>query len=288
MKNSPIAIISRNKGSSVWALVVAAFIFAISVPQVQAFGGGSGNPFGNGSFFSNEGTFQATIRGLNLSGVSTFSTGSSASGNSTSSSGSFEVIYEGTGYTGNVDANIDAASSSIAAAMEASVVRGGNGTSTTTLSSNYTVTGTSSNGTAVVNLPDLVVTTTSDKGNGTITTDTTTTTGRTEVISIPSDVAGWVDTIATSTYQDTSYVAGSYTAKLKNSYPNQIFAGSGAMAFTGIDFTLAPPALVTETVAVSVKGVRISDTAQDYTAQAVQAPSVITTTTLENRGAAAQ
>ena len=250
-------------------LALLLFVPILTAPLAKAFGGGNGNPFSNGTFFSNNGTFQTTVRGVNLSGVATFSTGSSASSNSTSS-GTFTVSYQGLSYTGNVDATMDAAGGTIAATMEASVARGGSGTVTETLSMTPKSTG-------IINLPDQVTEVVVNDGNGTITTTTTTTSGLTQTITIPG-----VQEIATTKYMDTLYASGSFTAKLKNSYPNQIFKGKGSMEFTAISFDLTPPALVSTTVAISVKGSRTSDTAQSFTAQTTQAPSVLTTTTIQS------
>jgi len=274
------------------ALVFAAPI--LTAPLASAFSGGNSNPFGNGSFFPNEGSFQATIRAVNLSGVATFSTGgSSSSSNSTSSngtsSGSFTVTYQGSSYTGNVDASMDSAGGTIAATLEASVSRGGNGTVSNVLSSSYQLSGNSTDttvygGTAIITLPDQV--TTVDDGAGNITT--TTISGQTQTINLPSTVVStpgyeWVDQVATSEYMDTLYAAGSFTAKLGNSFPNQIFKGSGSIAFTSINFSISPPALVTTNVEVSVKGSRTSNTAQSFTSTTAEAPFVLTTTSPQTR-----
>lgn len=272
MKMSSILTSSRKKSFFVATALVV--LPVLTSPIAMAFGGGNGSPFSNGTFFPNEGTFQTTVRGLNLSGVATFSTGTSSS-NSTStstSSGTFTVVYQGLSYTGNVDASYDAAAAQIAATMEASVTGTGNGTLTTnstqTLSSTYGVVGTQ---TDVIELPSTSVT--SFTGNITVVPGGQTT--------VTSNILGWQDTIytydTTTKYQDTYYVSGSFAAKLQNSYPNQIFKGKGSMTFTSINFTLSPPVLASATVAISVKGVRISDTVQSYADQTVQAPSVFTT-----------
>ena len=323
MKTTSTLYNLRRKSSfALLALLLALFLPIATSPVVMGFSGNNGNPYSNGTFFSNTGTFQTTIRGVNLSGVATFSTGdTTATG---TSSGNFAVSYKGLSYSGSMDASIDTAGGTIAATMEASVTRSGSGTASNTIASSYEPTGTQTvnGGTSVVNtpdqtttgtttiaggatipLPDLVTTitvtappaaptTTETKITGrtqsidTITPTTTTISGQTQTINNPdstADTYGWVDTIANSTYIDTAYTSGSFTAKLKNSFPNQIFKGKGTMAFTAINFTLLPPVLETTNVAISVKGSRISDTAQTYTDQTTQAPSVITTTTVQNR-----
>ena len=282
MKPSSVLSSFRRKSSFALAALVATFLIPfLTSPTAMAFGQNSGDPFGNGTFFPTDGTFQTTIRGKNLSGVATFSTG----GNSKiSTTGTFSVSYQGTSYSGNVDGSIDPAGGTIAATLEASVAGLGSGTTTETLSSAYGVTGTATvaGGTAVVNLPDQVTVVDAPPALPV----TTTISGLTQTITLPdttTDVMGWMDTIAKSTYQDTAYVSGAFTAKLKNSFPNQIFKGNGTMTFTSINFDLLPPQLVSTEVSIGVKGVRISDTAQTYTPKTVQAPSIITTTSVQNR-----
>lgn len=265
------SVISNSRKKPLFIAAALVILPVLTSPLALALGGGNGSPFSNGTFFPNEGTFQTTVRGLNLSGIATFSTGTSNS--TSSSSGTFTVAYQGLSYTGNVDASIDAAASTIAATMEASVTGTGSGTLTTnsteTLDSTYGVVGTQ---TDVIDLPSTVATN-SITGNITVVPG-----GQTNVT---SNILGWQDTIytydTTTKYQDTYYVSGSFTAKLQNSYPNQIFKGKGNMTFTSINFTLSPPELASATVDISVKGVRISDTVQSYADQTVQAPGVFTT-----------
>jgi hypothetical protein len=291
MKNPSILLNFRNRSVfALSALFLVIFLAIITSPVAMAFSQNNGDPFSNGTFFPDEGTFQTTVRGKNLSGVATFSTSgdSSTSSSNSTSSGSFSVSYQGLSYSGNVDASMDSADGSIAATMEASVSRGGNGTATSTLSSTYGVTGTAvGNGTSVVmqtTTTQIVVDNTADVPPGGIST-TTTTVNAPVTLSSPTTTptSGWTDTIATSTYMDTLYSSGSFTAQLKNSFPNQIIKGKGSMEFTSINFDLLPPALVTTTVPISVKGSRTSNTAQSFTDQTAQAPSVITTTKVQNR-----
>ena len=283
MKTTPVLLdFRRNSFFARLALFLVVFVPIATSPVAMAFGGPNSNPFGNGSYFSTEGTFQATIRGKNLSGVATFSTGDAAA--SVMPSGSFTVSYQGTSYSGNVDASIDPAAGTIAATFEASVAGLGSGTATETVSSTYGVTGTT---TALTESIVMQTTTTQTVVSAPPAPDTTTTTTVNAPVTLtsstPVDVMGWTDTIATSEYQDTNYVSGSFTAKLKNSFPNQIFKGNGTMTFTSINFDLLPPQLVSTEISIGVKGVRISNTAQTYTPQTVQAPSIITTTSVQNR-----
>jgi len=283
MNTTPVLLNLRKTLSfGLLTLFLVVLLPIATSPVAFASAGSNSNPYSNGTFFTNEGTFQTTIRGKNLTGVATFSTGDAAA--AVIPSGSFTVAYQGLTYTGNVDASIDPAGGTVAATMEASITRQGSGTVTDTLSSSYVPTGTQnvSGGTAVVNLPDQVTVVDAPPALPV----TTTVSGLTQTISLPDSTAptyGWVDEIGTTKYQDTTYASGSFTAKLQNSFPNQIFKGKGKMAFTAINFDLSPPALVTTSVNISVKGVRISDTAQTFTDQTVQAPSVITSIDFVNR-----
>jgi hypothetical protein len=280
-----------------------------SPTKLHAFGGPPGGPFGNGSFFPTQGTFQATLRAINLSGVATFnSTGGGGQtqlqttaqitdGNSTASlqeqqasaGGYFSIFYSGTTYTGNVDGGIDPAAGSISVLLEGSNPGGGNQT-TNTVSSNYTVVGSENvdGGTAIIPLPDQEVENIQYDGNGTIISRSITRfSGRTEEILLPDtveDAYGWVDTITTYSYKDSFYTAGYFDAKLQNSFPNQIFKGKGMMTFTSVDTTQKKPVLKTETVPISVRGVRLSSVSSSYTAQPVSKPTVVESVTVENRG----
>jgi hypothetical protein len=71
------------------------FLFSSS-PEAPAFGGPPGGPFSNGSYFPNDGTFSAVVRGENLSGTLQFSTSSNAS-----STGVASIYYDGDTYLGN-------------------------------------------------------------------------------------------------------------------------------------------------------------------------------------------
>ena len=315
------ALRGKSLNALVCSLLGAALAILGSTPA-HAMGGGNGSPFSNGTFFPTEGTFQTTIRGVNLSGVATFSTSGSnsttsgTSSNSTSS-GSFTVAYSGLSYTGNMDASIDPAGGNIAATMEASVNRFGSGNATTTLSTSYQLTGTytttngtTTNGTTTngttsgggtYTIPGTTSVTIDNTGNvppGGISSTTTTapviltypTTNTASTTTPGTTTPGtttpnyqWVDKLANSSFTDTLYASGSFTASLQNSYPNQIFKGKGSMTFTSIDFSLAPPTLTTTKVNISVKGVRTSNTEQAYTSTTVQAPSVLTTISYKGR-----
>jgi hypothetical protein len=109
---------------------------------------------------------------------------------------------------------------------------------------------------------------------------------RSAVVNNPDTVAddfGWIDTIATSTFLDTPYASGFFNARLENSFPNQVFNGDGAISFSEVNETAVPPVLQMVDVPIKVRGVRISNSTQNYTAKTVQKPTVVTSTVVENR-----
>jgi len=408
-------------------LVVLAVIALASPQRLLAFGGPPGGPFGNGSYFPTEGTFQATIRAMNLSGVATFNSNGGAgqdtpastqesgqarteTAGQASTGGTFAVSYQGSSYTGNVDGSINPSGGSIAAVLEGSSgtsSAGGNGTSApttvvNTLDSVFGVIGTRNvdGGTRVVIVQETfddtvdggtrlesgqetvyeildggqrldtvnvqrvvvipggtdpinkltlseevtdintIVTNSTINGTTTNSTEVTTVTKTTttqvpitlpsttqnvtetesalvnnpsilqtftvnitrtvdnpdsiqsftsnvsQVVDNPDTVAddfGWIDTVATTIFSDSLYASGYFNARLKNSFPNQVFKGDGAMSFSQVNETAVPPVLEMVDVPINVRGVRISNTTQNYTAKTVQKPSVVTSTVVENR-----
>ncbi|HEY5814664.1 MAG TPA: hypothetical protein VIT23_18670, partial [Terrimicrobiaceae bacterium] len=107
-------------------------------PSYGSGGPPNGNPFSNGTFFPSGGTFQAIMRGKNLTGVATFSTIGVDDG-STSGGGIYSVFFDGVTYVGNVNAAIDVNSGKIAATFEGSVPRLGEGTGTSVVNSEFTL-----------------------------------------------------------------------------------------------------------------------------------------------------
>ena len=89
--------------------LVAIFQFS-SAPQTRAFGGSPGGPFSNGSYFPNDGTFSAVVRGENLTGTVQFSTTSGSGkiteppingGGGSGSTGVSTLYYDGDTCLGN-------------------------------------------------------------------------------------------------------------------------------------------------------------------------------------------
>lgn len=76
----------------------------------------NGNPYGNGTFFSSEGTFSGIMRGQNLTGVTQFSTFGSGSVTTVVNNnipGITAIYYAGTAYVGSSQSVIDPSSGQI-------------------------------------------------------------------------------------------------------------------------------------------------------------------------------
>ena len=102
-------------------LVLAMTPLGIS-PTYGSAGPKNGDPFSNGTFWPSEGTFQAIMRGKNLTGVATFSTvGTGIEDITASGGGIFSVFFNGVTFVGNVNSAIDVHSGQIAATFEGSI-----------------------------------------------------------------------------------------------------------------------------------------------------------------------
>jgi len=110
MKSSSRTILSR------FALLATIAASPFFMTDVQAFGGKPGGPFGNGSYFPNDGTFSAVLRAEDLIGTLQFSTSSSGS------SGTAVVYDEGTQYIGNSSGVLNPSSKEITIHFQASSV----------------------------------------------------------------------------------------------------------------------------------------------------------------------
>ncbi|MFM8981986.1 MAG: hypothetical protein ACKOLA_03605, partial [Spartobacteria bacterium] len=71
--------------------------------EAMAFGGRPGGPFSNGSYFPNDGTISAVVRGTNLTGTLQFCTtqGSGPTPSSVSQSGNTTITTSGLGGVGS-------------------------------------------------------------------------------------------------------------------------------------------------------------------------------------------
>lgn len=220
------------------------FLFS-SATEAPAFGGPPGGPFGPGSYFPNDGTFSAVVRGENLTGTLQFSTTQGAgptpssvsqSGNTTittsglggvGSTGVATIYFDGDTYMGNSQGALNGQASTMTVNFQAGVQGQGQG--------NITVSQTTTNA---------------------ITGNTTT---------IP---------VRTVNYFDSFYLNGFANCKTSNAFPNQKFEGSGEAEFQQLVFTGNTPFLDAVTLPISITGVRLSDTATSFNVSNVRAPSV--------------
>ena len=247
----------------------AVLSFALT-SQVHAFGGPPGGPFSNGSYFSNEGTFSAVVRGENLTGTLQFSTtagaGPTAPTSSTTTSaegfgvnvsqtqstagaggvgstGVATIYYEGDTYQGNSQGAYNAQASSLTVNFQADVP---------------------------------------GQGQQTIEVQTPVTTQVTTLVENP--ITGVVTPVQTEEtqilptrqilYYDALYLNGFADCKTSNAFPNQKFKGSGQAEFQQLIFTGDTPFLDAVSLPISITGVRLSDTAATFNSSEVRAPSV--------------
>jgi hypothetical protein len=93
-----------KKTSTFTPLLIGSLVVMLqftSAPEACAFGGAPGGPFSNGSYFPNDGTFSAVVRGENLSGTVQFSTTSGSGETGAGSTGVSTIYYDGDTYFGN-------------------------------------------------------------------------------------------------------------------------------------------------------------------------------------------
>jgi hypothetical protein len=95
---------------------LVAILQLTTVTEARAFGGAPGGPFSNGSYFPNDGTFSAVVRGENLSGTVQFSTSSASA-----STGVSTIYYDGDSYIGNSQGSYDPQASSMEVNFQADV-----------------------------------------------------------------------------------------------------------------------------------------------------------------------
>jgi hypothetical protein len=214
-----------------------ATIQVVSIPQAHAFGGAPGGPFSNGSYFPNEGTFSAVVRGENLSGTVQFSTTSGSGGNRTGSTGVSTIYYEGDTYLGNSQGSYNPQASTMEVNFQADVQ--GQGQNSISVQTPVTTLGTSTS-------------------NGVVTNTSTTT----------------FQTTGQILYFDSLYLNGVANCKTSNAFPNQKFSGSGEAQFQQLVFTGNTPFLDALSLPISVSGVRLSNTSSAFVTADVRPPSV--------------
>ena len=207
MKSSSRTILSR------FALLATIAASPLLMTDAQAFGGKPGGPFGNGSYFPNDGTFSAVLRGTDLVGTLQFSTGS------TGSSGTAVIYSDGDHYFGNSSGVFNPSENEIAVQFQAE-----------------------------------------SPGQG----------QQTFILTDPA--------VATRefAYYDSLYSAGSAICKTSNDFPNQKFSGTGEATFQYLELNATTNQLEQniDTKAISVTGVRISNTASAFSSVTVTPPSI--------------
>jgi hypothetical protein len=240
--------------------------------EALAFGGSPGGPFSNGSYFPNDGTFSAVVRGENLTGTLQFSTNegsgpvpssvdqqTTSTGSSTTqstvtssalgglgSTGIATIYYDGDTYLGNSQGSMNSQSSTMAVNFQVDAQGQGEQQSATNI---------------IVDLGDLITETTTIDGNGNPVIVRTVTPQRE------------ITTGTTITYYDSLYLNGFANCKTSNAFPNQKFEGDGEAEFQQLVFNGNTPFLDAVTMPIYVTGVRLSDTAATFNVSDVRPPS---------------
>jgi hypothetical protein len=107
------------------ALLLLGSVLAL-VPSLHAGGSNkNGNPFGNGTFFGNSGTFSGVIRGQNLAGITQFTTSSTNA--LTANNGTTFIDIEGFSYSSGVAATLDPSAGTLNAFFSTVAQTGGGG-----------------------------------------------------------------------------------------------------------------------------------------------------------------
>lgn len=216
---------------------LAAILQLTSVTEARAFGGAPGGPFSNGSYFPNDGTFSAVVRGENLSGTVQFSTSSA-----TPSTGVSTIYYDGDSYIGNSQGSMNPQASTISVNFQADVEGQGQNN-------------------IVVQKP--------------VTTSETTNvinplTGQvTPVQTTQTDFVPYREYF----FFDSLYLNGYADCKTSNAFPNQKFSGSGTAEFQQLVFVGNTPFIDAVSLPISVSGVRLSNTSSTFTTAEVRPPS---------------
>jgi hypothetical protein len=230
-----------KKTSTLAPLLVAMLQFT-SAPEARAFGGAPGGPFSNGSYFPNDGTFSAVVRGENLSGTVQFSTTSGSGETGVGSTGVSTIYYDGDTYLGNSQGAYNPQASTMTVNFQADVE--GQGQNTITVQTPVTTTET----TNVIN-----------PATGQVTPVQT---SQTEFVATREIL-----------FFDALYLNGVAECKTSNAFPNQKFSGSGEAEFQQLEFAGNTPFLDAVRLPISVSGVRLSNTSSTFATAEVRPPS---------------
>ena len=240
-----------KKTSILAPLLIASLVAMLqftSAPEARAFGGAPGGPFSNGSYFPNDGTFSAVVRGENLSGTVQFSTTSGSGETGVGSTGVSTIYYDGDTYFGNAQGAYNPQASTMAVTFQSDAQ--GQGEQEFEVST-------------IVDLGDLITTTTIVNPDGTVVTTDTVTPQR-EITPQTSII-----------YFDSFYLNGFANCKTSNSFPNQKFSGNGEAELQYLITNLGNTPIYDElTIPISVSGVRLSNTASTFNTSEVRPPSV--------------
>jgi len=247
----------------------------------------NGNPFGNGTFFSNTATFSAVVRGDNLSGTVYFSTGVGTNTFDAGSQGSTVIVYEGNTYNGNASGMWNPSSGVISGQVWGGQTLSGSG-STTVWPEIYNTTNVSgANGfpRPVQVVSNIVGTNTTVDPFGNTNSN---------LVSVPVTNTIYVEPVGVNKFNDSVYMNGSFYGSVQNSYPNQTFNAYGTLLQTELipqatgasvnnSEGTVPVELATPlTIPVSVQGVRISDDVTTFATVTNSIPYSQTTYTVTN------
>jgi hypothetical protein len=234
-----------KKTSTLAPLLIASLVAMLqftSAPEARAFGGAPGGPFSNGSYFPNDGTFSAVVRGENLSGTVQFSTTSGSGETGVGSTGVSTIFYDGDTYIGNSQGAYNPQASTMTVNFQADVE--GQGQNTITVQTPVTTTET----TNVIN-----------PATGQVTPVQT---SQTEFVATREIL-----------FFDALYLNGVAECKTANAFPNQKFSGSGEAEFQQLEFAGNTPFLDAVRLPISVSGVRLSNTSSTFATAEVRPPS---------------
>lgn len=247
------------------------FLFSSS-SDAPAFGGPPGGPFSNGSYFPNDGTFSAVVRGENMTGTLQFSTteGSGPTGAAVSTTDKYDY---GFGWGEASQTTTQEATGGIGSTGVATIFYDGD-----TFSGNSQGAPNSVDSTLSVTFQAAIV----GQGEQTIEVETPVTTQVTTLVQDP--ITGVVTPVQTEQtefqvtrkilYYDSLYLDGFADCRTTNKFPTQKFEGTGQAEFQQLVFTGNTPFLDALSFPVSVTGVRLSNASQAFNTQNIRTPSV--------------
>ena len=114
-----------NLSFSRLAFFLTAYLFFVGPKLHAGSSNKNGNPFGNGTFFNNSGTFSGVIRGENLAGITQFTTTSSSTNTLATSQGATFVYIEGVAFSSGVAATYNPSAGTLSAFFSTESQTGG-------------------------------------------------------------------------------------------------------------------------------------------------------------------